>query len=89
MQHILDKLATHEQREIVLTLAQPSMVKFLDAILTDAKQMRHQMTLPQVSQAANCQQYVADMGRLRMREEVAGELVTLLQMNLHKFMQES
>lgn len=82
-------LYEHEQREVVLTLLQPSMIKFLEALAQEASDTRARMVLPNVAEASACQQYVADVAKQQERLNFVRELQSLVQNNVKRFVKES
>ena len=89
MQSAFQSLHEHEQRDVVLTLLQPSMLKFLDGLAQEAMDTRARMTLPNVIDASACQQYVADVAKQQERLNFVRELQALVQNNVKRFVRES
>ena len=89
MQAAFQNLYEHEQREVVLTLLQPSMLKFLDGLAQEASDTRARMVLPNVAEANACQQYVADVAKQQERLNFVRELQALVQNNVKRFVREN
>ena len=88
MQTAFQSLHEHEQRDVVLTLLQPSMLKFLAAVANEITNAKAAMGLPNVADSGACQQYVADMARQQERYNLISEIQQLVQLHAHRFIKE-
>ena len=88
MNQAFQSLHEHEQRDVVLTLLQPSMLKFLAAMASEITNAKAAMGLPNVADSGACQQYVADIARQQERYNLVYEIQQLVQLNAHRFIRE-